>query len=392
MNGEIYVKKITILGVTGSIGTQTLDVIRSDINNFTIVGISANTNCEKIILIIEEFKPKYVAMMDEEASLKLKEYCKSNKKSTIILQGLDGLNYISTLPEVDIVVTSVVGMIGLVPTMKAINAGKDIALANKETLVVAGKLVIDAAKKNHVNILPVDSEHGAIFQCLQGNRLETVNKIILTASGGPFRGKSKQQLVEIKPEEALKHPKWNMGRKISIDSSTLMNKGLEVIEAHWLFGVDYEDIQVVVHPQSIIHSMVEYVDGSVIAQLSSTDMRLPIQYAINYPERKNTVIEKLDFYNMGNLTFEKPDMDTFKCLKLAFKAGKMDGNMPAIMNAANEVAVELFLDYKISYLQIEDIIENCMNKFTHDSNPNLEEILKVDLMVREYVRNSYDKE
>ena len=385
-------KKITILGVTGSIGTQTLDVIRSDINNFTIVGISANTNCEKIILIIEEFKPKYVAMMDEEASLKLKEYCKSNKKSTIILQGLDGLNYISTLPEVDIVVTSVVGMIGLVPTMKAINAGKDIALANKETLVVAGKLVIDAAKKNHVNILPVDSEHGAIFQCLQGNRLETVNKIILTASGGPFRGKSKQQLVEIKPEEALKHPKWNMGRKISIDSSTLMNKGLEVIEAHWLFGVDYEDIQVVVHPQSIIHSMVEYVDGSVIAQLSSTDMRLPIQYAINYPERKNTVIEKLDFYNMGNLTFEKPDMDTFKCLKLAFKAGKMDGNMPAIMNAANEVAVELFLDYKISYLQIEDIIENCMNKFTHDSNPNLEEILKVDLMVREYVRNSYDKE
>ncbi|HEY8888837.1 MAG TPA: 1-deoxy-D-xylulose-5-phosphate reductoisomerase [Clostridium sp.] len=385
-------KKLTILGVTGSIGTQTLDVIRSDINNFIIVGISANTNFEKIIPIIEEFKPKYVAMMDEVASLKLKEYCRLNKKSTIILHGLDGLNYISTLPEVDIVVTSVVGMIGLVPTMKAINAGKDIALANKETLVVAGKLVIDAAKKNNVNILPVDSEHGAIFQCLQGNRLETVNKIILTASGGPFRGKSKQELVKIKPEEALKHPKWNMGRKISIDSSTLMNKGLEVIEAHWLFDVDYENIQVVVHPQSIIHSMVEYKDGSVIAQLSSTDMRLPIQYAINYPERKNTVIAKLDFYNMGNLTFEKPDMDTFKCLKLAFKAGKMDGNMPAIMNAANEVAVELFLDYKIKYLQIEDIIEKCMNKFEHNINPNLEEILKVDLMVREYVRNNYDKE
>jgi len=385
-------KKLTILGVTGSIGTQTLDVIRSDINNFIIVGISANTNCEKIIPIIEEFKPKYVAMMDEVASLKLKEYCRLNKKSTIILYGLDGLNYISTLPEVDIVVTSVVGMIGLVPTMKAINAGKDIALANKETLVVAGKLVIDAAKKNNVNILPVDSEHGAIFQCLQGNRLETVNKIILTASGGPFRGKSKQELVKIKPEEALKHPKWNMGRKISIDSSTLMNKGLEVIEAHWLFDVDYENIQVVVHPQSIIHSMVEYKDGSVIAQLSSTDMRLPIQYAINYPERKNAVIEKLDFYNMGNLTFEKPDMDTFKCLKLAFKAGNMDGNMPAIMNAANEVAVELFLDYKIKYLQIEDIIEKCMNKFEHNINPNLEEILKVDIMVREYVRNNYDKE
>jgi 1-deoxy-D-xylulose-5-phosphate reductoisomerase len=385
-------KKVTILGVTGSIGTQTLDVIRKEVEKFGIVGVSANTNCEKIIPIIEEFKPKYVAMMDEEASLILKRYCKEKKYSTEILQGLEGLNYISTLPEVDIVVTSVVGMIGLVPTIKAINAGKDIALANKETLVAAGKLVMDAAKKNHVNILPVDSEHGAIFQCLQGNKLENVNKVILTASGGPFRGKNKQQLMEIKPEEALKHPKWNMGKKISIDSSTLMNKGLEVIEAHWLFGVDYEDIQVVVHPQSIIHSMVEYIDGSVIAQLSSADMRLPIQYAINYPERNNTVINKLDFYNMGNLTFEKPDMDTFRCLKLAYEAGKMGGNMPAIMNAANEVAVELFLDYKIKYLEIEDIIEKCMSKFEHNINPNLEEILEIDLRVREYIRNNYDKE
>ncbi|GCD09552.1 1-deoxy-D-xylulose-5-phosphate reductoisomerase [Clostridium tagluense] len=385
-------KKVTILGVTGSIGTQTLDVIRNDINNFDIVGISANTNWEKIIPIIEEFKPKYVAMMDREASVKLEKHCREKNYSTEILQGLEGLNYISTLAEVDVVVTSVVGMIGLVPTIKAINAGKDIALANKETLVAAGGLVMEAARKNHVNILPVDSEHGAIFQCLQGNRLENVNKIILTASGGPFRGKSKQQLVEIKPEEALKHPKWNMGKKVSIDSSTLMNKGLEVIEAHWLFGVDYENIQVVVHPQSIIHSMVEYVDGSVIAQLSSTDMRLPIQYAINYPERNNAVIDKLDFYNMGNLTFEKPDMDTFKCLKLAYSAGRMGGNMPAIMNAANEVAVELFLDYKIKYLQIEYIIEKCMNKFEHQTRPNLEEILEIDLRVREYVRNNYDKE
>ncbi|MBW9144081.1 1-deoxy-D-xylulose-5-phosphate reductoisomerase [Clostridium sp. CM028] len=385
-------KKITILGVTGSIGTQTLDVIRNDIENFTIVGISANTNYEKIIPIIEEFKPKYVTMMDEAASLKLKKHCMLKKYSTKILQGLEGLNYISTLPEVNIVVTAVVGMIGLVPTMKAINAGKDIALANKETLVAAGGLVMDAAKKNHVNILPVDSEHGAIFQCLQGNKSESVNKIIITASGGPFRGKNKQQLIEIKPEEALKHPKWEMGRKISIDSSTLMNKGLEVIEAHWLFGVDYENIQVVVHPQSIIHSMVEYMDASVIAQMSSADMRLPIQYAINYPERNNAVIDKLDFYNMGNLTFEKPDMDTFKCLKLAYKAGEMSGNMPAIMNAANEVAVELFLDYKIKYLIIEDIIEKCMNKFEHNINPDLEEILEIDLKVREYVRNNYDKE
>ncbi len=384
-------KKVTILGVTGSIGTQTLDVIRSDIKNFKIIGISANTNFEKIIPIIEEFKPKYVAMMDHGASLKLRKYCNEKGYLTEVLQGLEGLNYISTLPEVNIVVTAVVGMIGLIPTMKAISAGKDIALANKETLVAAGSLVMDAANKNHVNILPVDSEHGAIFQCLQGNKLEKVNKIILTASGGPFRGKNKEQLIEIKPEEALKHPKWEMGKKISIDSSTLMNKGLEVIEAHWLFGVDYTNIQVVVHPQSVIHSMVEYIDGSVVAQLSSTDMRLPIQYAINYPERCNAVIDKLDFYNMGNLTFEKPDIDTFKCLKLAYKAGEMAGNMPAIMNAANEVAVELFLDYKIKYLEIESIIEECMNKFEHNINPNLQEILNVDLKVRKYVSDNYDK-
>ncbi|MGK0466401.1 1-deoxy-D-xylulose-5-phosphate reductoisomerase [Clostridium sp.] len=382
-------KKVTILGVTGSIGGQTLDVIRNDIDNFEIIGISANVSIEKIIHIIEEFEPRYVAMMDEKASLKLKKYCREKEYLTEVLQGLEGLNYISTLPEVDIVVTAVVGMIGLVPTMKAISAGKDIALANKETLVVAGGLVMDAAKKNHVNILPVDSEHGAIFQCLQGNRLDTVSKIVLTASGGPFRGKTREQLIDIKPEEALKHPKWEMGKKISIDSSTLMNKGLEVIEAHWLFGADYENIQVVVHPQSVIHSMVEYKDGSVMAQLSSTDMRLPIQYAINYPERKNSVIDKLDFYNMGSLTFEKPDMDTFKCLKLAYKAGKMGGNMPAILNAANEVAVELFLDYKIKYLGIEYIIENCMDRFEHSGNPDLEEILEIDLKVRKYVENNY---
>ena len=384
-------KKITILGVTGSIGTQTLDVIRKDINNLSIVGISANTNFDKVIQVIEEFEPKYVAMMDEEAYLKLKRYCKDKKISTEVLQGIEGLNYISTLPEVDIVVTSVVGMIGLVPTMKAIHSGKDIALANKETLVAAGALVMEAAKKNNVKILPVDSEHGAIFQCLQGNKLDAVNKIILTASGGPFRGKNKEQLVEVKPDDALKHPKWNMGKKISIDSSTLMNKGLEVIEAHWLFGVAYENIQVVVHPQSIIHSMVEYNDGSVIAQMSSTDMRLPIQYAINYPKRENAVIDRLDIYNMGNLTFEKPDTDTFKCLNLAYKAGKMGGNMPAIMNAANEVAVELFLDYKIKYLEIEDIIEKSMERFKHHINPNLEDILEIDLKVREYVRKKYDK-
>ncbi len=385
-------KKVTILGVTGSIGTQTLDVIRNDIENFKIIGISANTNYEKIIPIIEEFKPKYVAMMEVEASVILEKYCRDKNYSTKILQGLEGLSYISTLAEVQLVVTSVVGMIGLVPTINAIHAGKDIALANKETLVAAGSLVMEAAKKNHVNILPIDSEHGAIFQCLQGNRLKDVNKIILTASGGPFRGKNRQELIEIKPEEALKHPKWNMGKKISVDSSTLMNKGLEVIEAHWLFGVDYKNIQVVVHPQSVIHSMVEYKDGSVIAQLSATDMRLPIQYAINYPERNDSIINKLDFYNMGNMSFEKPDLDTFKCLKLAYIAGEMGGNLPAIMNAANEVAVELFLDYKIKYLQIEYIIERCMNEFQYNNKPTLEEILEIDLKVREYVKKNYDKE
>ena len=385
-------KKITILGVTGSIGTQTLDVVRKETDNFDIVGISANTNYEKVIAIMEEFRPQYVAMMDENACLKLKKYCKESNNTTEILQGLEGLNFISTLPEIDIVVTSVVGMIGLVPTINAINAGKDIALANKETLVAAGALVMEAAKKNYVNILPVDSEHGAIFQCLQGNKLLAINKIILTASGGPFKGKTKEQLIDIQPEDALKHPKWDMGKKISIDSSTLMNKGLEVIEAHWLFGVDYKDIQVVVHPQSIVHSMVEYNDGSVIAQLSSTDMRLPIQYAINYPERNKAIINRLDFYNMANLTFEKPDTDTFKCLELAYKAGEMSGNMPAIMNAANEVAVELFLHKKIKYLDIENIIEKCMNTFKHNINPNLEEILDIDLRVREYVRKNYDKE
>ncbi|MDO5518651.1 MAG: 1-deoxy-D-xylulose-5-phosphate reductoisomerase, partial [Clostridium sp.] len=292
--------------------------------------------------------------------------------------------------EIDIVVTSVVGMIGLEPTMKAIEAKKDIALANKETLVVAGEIVMKAAKENNVRILPVDSEHSAIEQSLQGNKLDTLKKIILTASGGPFRGKTTEELKTMGVQDALKHPKWNMGRKISIDSATLMNKGLEVIEAHWLFNCDYDNIQVLVHPQSIIHSMVEYVDGSIIAQLGAQDMRLPIQYALNYEERKELVSNTIDFYEIAQLTFEKPDMDTFRCLKLAFEAGRKGGLMPTILNGANEAAVELFLDEKISFLKIPQLIEEAMRNFEEDGRRELtlENIIDLDRRVKAYVKEN----
>lgn len=384
-------KNISILGVTGSIGTQTLDVIRYSNKEFNLVGISANKSYKKVIDIIEEFSPKYVAMMDHNSYLQVKSYCEENNKNIVVLSGIEGLNRISTLEEIEMVVTSVVGMIGLIPTINAIRAKKHIALANKETLVVAGEIVMKEARENGVKILPVDSEHCAVFQSLQGAKHNEVNKVILTASGGPFRGKKRNELKEITPEQALKHPKWNMGKKISIDSSTLVNKGLEVIEAHFLFGVDYDDIQVVIHPQSIIHSMVEYKDGSVIAQLGSTDMRLPIQYALNYPRRGKAIAEKLDFYSLGSLTFEKPDMDTFQCLRLAYEAGKVGGTMPAVFNGANEVAVELFLDKKIKYLQIEEIIKEAMDSFEHITSPTIEEIIDIDKRTREYVLNKYNK-
>jgi len=384
------VKNISILGVTGSIGTQTLDVIRNSNKEIKLIGISANKSYSMVIDIIQEFKPKYVAMMDYDSYLKVKSYCEETNREIQVLSGIEGLNKVATLEEIDIVVTSVVGMIGLIPTISAIRAKKHIALANKETLVVAGEIVMKEAKENGVQILPVDSEHCAIFQSLQGNNYNEVEKVILTASGGPFRGEKREQLKDITPEQALKHPKWNMGKKISIDSSTLVNKGLEVIEAHFLFGVDYDNIQVVIHPQSIIHSMVEYIDGSVIAQLGSTDMRLPIQYALNYPKRGQSIAEKLDFYSLSSLTFEKPDMDTFQCLSLAYDAGKAGGNMPAIFNGANEIAVELFLNNKIKYLQIEEIIRECMMNFEHIINPTLEQIIDIDKRTREYVLNKYN--
>ncbi len=384
-------KNISILGVTGSIGTQALDVIRDAENGVRLVGVTAHRNFEKLVDIIEEFKPKYIGVTDSDCFGKVKEYCEKANMNCELYSGEEALEKIATLEEVDTVLTSVVGIAGLKPTIKAIRAKKNIALANKETLVVAGDIVMSEAKENGVEILPVDSEHGAIFQCLQGNESKDVNKIILTASGGPFRGRKRDELKTIIPSQALKHPKWNMGRKISIDSSTLVNKGLEVIEAHFLFGVDYENIEVIVHPQSIVHSMVEYVDNSIIAQLGSTDMRLPIQYALCYPERNRAVAHSLSFKEASTLTFEEPDMDTFRCLKLAYEAGKMGGNMPAIYNGANEIAVELFLDEKISYLQIEEIIESSMKEFEFVEKPTLDQVLDIDRRVREYVLKKYVK-
>ena len=380
-------RKISILGSTGSIGTQTLDVIRKSNGELRLIGVTANTSVEKVIQIIEEFEPSYIAMMDSKSAYEIRNYCKELSISIEVLDGIEGLNKIASLDEIDIVVTSVVGMIGLEPTMKAIEAKKDIALANKETLVVAGEIVMKAAKENNVKILPVDSEHSAIFQSLRGNDINTLRKVILTASGGPFRGRAIEELQEIKVEDALKHPKWNMGRKISIDSATLMNKGLEVIEAHWLFNCDYDNIQVVVHPQSIVHSMVEYTDGSIIAQLGAQDMRLPIQYALNYEKRENLIADTIDFYEISKLTFEKPDSDTFKALNLSFKAGKIGGLMPTILNGANEAAVELFLNKKIKFLQISDIIEKSMEVFNEDVQKELtlENIIDLDKRVKEYV-------
>lgn len=381
-------RNISILGATGSIGAQTLDVVRKSKDELRVVGITANTSVKKTIDIIEEFDILYVAMMDKKSADDIRRYCDDNKKNVKVYDGIEGLNKIATLDEIDIVVTSVVGMIGLEPTMKAIEAQKDIALANKETLVVAGEMVMKAAKKNNIKILPVDSEHSAIFQSLRGNDLKTLDKVILTASGGPFRGKKTEDLLNVKVDEALKHPKWNMGRKISIDSATLMNKGLEVIEAHYLFECDYDNIQVVVHPQSIVHSMVQYSDGSIIAQLGAQDMRIPIQYALNYTERKKCVSNTIDFYEISQLTFEKPDMDTFKSLKLAFEAGKEGGLMPAIMNGANEACVELFLEKKIKFLDIADMIENAMNVFKEEAKNSvtIENIIDLDKKVKKYIR------
>ncbi len=379
-------KRITILGSTGSIGTQTLDVVRKNKDKFQVVAISANSSIDLLLEQIMEFSPKYVAVYNKESALKLKEMIPENINIEV-LSGMDGLVKICQLEEVNVVLTAVVGMIGLVPTMAAIKAKKTIALANKETLVTAGELVMSEAKKNNVEILPVDSEHSAIFQCLNGERKQDIEKIILTASGGPFRGKKREELVNVTKNEALKHPNWDMGRKISIDSSTLMNKGLEVIEAKWLFDVDVEDIEVVVHPQSIIHSMVSFRDSSVISQMGCPDMRLPIEYALTYPERLKTDFERLDLAKVATLTFEKPDMETFPCLALAFKVLKLGGTYPAALNSANEFLVNEFLNDKIGFYDIPYYIERTLEQHKNRINPTIEDILEVDKETREFLAN-----
>ena len=379
-------KKIAILGSTGSIGTQTLEVARNN-GDLEIVSLAAGSNVKKLEEQIREFHPRLVAVWTEEKAKELRDAVKD--LDVKVVSGMDGLIEVCTHPEAEIVVTAIVGMIGIVPTIAAMKAGKDIALANKETLVTAGHIIIPLAQETGVQILPVDSEHSAIFQCLHGENRSQLKKILLTASGGPFRGKKLEDLKNIQVEDALKHPNWAMGRKITIDSSTLVNKGLEMMEAKWLFGVEPENIQIVVQPKSIIHSMVEFVDGAVIAQLGTPDMKLPIQYALYYPERRYLPGERLDFWKLTEITFEKPDMETFAGLRLAFDAAAAGGSMPTVYNAANERAVAKFLDRKIAYLQIPEIIETCMEHHKVKENPSVEEILDTEQAVYEFIESRW---
>lgn len=383
-------RRIALLGATGSVGTQTLDVLRKDKENFYLEAVSAHSNFDSMIKIIDEFNPNFAVMMSEVGYNKVAEYCREQDKKTEVLYGMDGLIQISSLKEVDIVVSALVGMVGIIPTIRAIELGKDIALANKETLVAAGELVMGKAREHKVNILPVDSEHSAIFQCLQGNTIKEINRIILTASGGPFRGKTFDEVRFIPKKEALKHPRWNMGHKITIDSATLMNKGLEVIEAHWFFSQSYDKITPVIHPESIVHSAIEYVDGSIIAQLGVADMRLPIQYALNYPRRMDRVVEPLNLVTAGKLTFEEPDYKNFPCLKLAFDAGRQGKLLPAVMNCANEVAVDLYLKDRINFGNIYYIICECMDKFDYHKEVTIENILEIQERVISFINNKYN--
>ena len=376
-------KKIAVLGSTGSIGTQTLDIVRNYSEDLQIVALAAGSNVDLMEKQVREFRPKLVAMWTEKAANDLRS--RISDLPVKVVSGMDGLLEIAVLEEISVLVTAIVGMIGIRPTIAAIKAGKDIALANKETLVCAGHIIMPLAKECGVSILPVDSEHSAIFQSLNGEPKNRINKILLTASGGPFRGKTRQELETMRVEDALKHPNWSMGRKITIDSSTLVNKGLEVMEAKWLFDVDLDRIQVVVHPQSIIHSMVEYVDGAVIAQLGIPDMKLPIQYALFYPDRRVMNEKKLDFFELANMTFEKPDIETFTGLKLAYEASAAGGSMPTVYNAANEKAVALFLDKKISYLQIPELIGRSMEQHKLIANPDVDQILATEAEVYEYI-------
>ncbi len=379
-------KKIGILGSTGSIGTQTLEIVRTN-KDIEVTALAAGSNISLLEQQIREFRPSLAAVWDPDRAAQLKENVRD--LDVKILSGMDGLLAAASDPCSEILVTAVVGMIGVLPTIEAIKAGKDIALANKETLVTAGHIIMPLAREKQVKILPVDSEHSAIFQSLQGGQRKSLHKILLTASGGPFRGKKKEELENIQVEDALKHPNWEMGKKITIDSSTMVNKGLEVIEAKWLFGVTADQIQVVVQPQSIIHSMVEYEDGAVIAQLGTPDMKLPIQYALYYPERRYLPGDRLDFGALSKITFERPDMETFYGLKLAYEAGRRGGSLPTVFNAANERAVAMFLDRKIRYLQIPEIIQACMEQHRNISEPTVEEILKTEQETYEFIKSRW---
>lgn len=381
-------KNITILGSTGSIGTQALQIIREKKEEYKVIAISAYSNADLLFEQAVEFLPEYVVISDESKF----DYLKNKLKlyNIKVLKGVEGLVHISVLDNVDIVLTAVVGMIGIIPTINAIRANKTIALANKETMVAAGELINKELKRSAAKIIPVDSEHCALFQCLSGENKEEVRKLILTASGGPFRGMKKNELFNIPPERALKHPKWNMGRKISIDSATLMNKGLEVIEAHYLFNTDYDRIDVIVHPESIIHSMVEYMDGSIKAQMSNTSMLHPIQYAFEYPQRSISTSGYLNLAQCSSLSFEEPDYDTFECLRYGYEAGKTGGSMTCVLNAANEEAVENFLNNRISFLQIGELIKHAMVNHTPVYDLTLDKIIEIEKTTKNYVNSLID--
>ncbi|MBQ7832111.1 MAG: 1-deoxy-D-xylulose-5-phosphate reductoisomerase [Lachnospiraceae bacterium] len=379
-------KNIVVLGSTGSIGTQTLEIVREN-PDLKVIALAAGTNVKLMEEQVREFNPKVAVMWTEEAAKDLK--LRIADLQVEVLSGMEGLLAISTHEECEVLVTAIVGMIGIRPTIAAIEAGKTIALANKETLVTAGHIIMPLAKEKNVAILPVDSEHSAIFQSLQGQPKDRLSKILLTASGGPFRGRKREELLNIQVEDALKHPNWAMGRKITIDSATLCNKGLEVMEAKWLFDVDLDRIEVVVHPQSIIHSAVEYVDGGIMAQLGAPDMKLPIQYALFYPDRRPMSGKRVNFFDLGAMTFEKPDMETFRGLQLAYDSARIGGSMPTVYNAANEKAVSLFLDRKIKFLQISEVIEACMQNHKKIDLPTVEDILNTEAEAYDYIAKHF---
>ncbi|GAB6098861.1 1-deoxy-D-xylulose-5-phosphate reductoisomerase [Halanaerocella petrolearia] len=382
-------KKVSILGATGSIGTQTLEVIDNVDKEISVVAITANNSVDLLAQQADKFDVKYAVIMNQERVDELQN--KLSGTSTTVLTGLEGLIEVATLKEIDLVINSVVGAIGVKPTLAAIRAGKDVGLANKETLVTAGSIVTAEAKKQEVQLLPVDSEHNAIFQALQGEESKNIEKIILTASGGPFRESTKQELEKVTIEDALDHPNWDMGGKITIDSATLMNKGLEVIEAKWLFDLTFDEIDVVVHPQSIIHSLVEFSDHSMLAELGLPDMKVPIQYVLTYPDRNPNNLESLNLTQVGNLTFEEPRMDLFPCLKYAYKAGEVGGTMPAVLNAANEIAVGMFLNQQLKFVQIPKLISQVMSNHQVISNPSLDDILKADTWARQEAKKEGDR-